>query len=101
MPGAAPGGARGLEFGRVLHYGRGVRRGHLGHVPYLLQKRWKLPVLQLQGDAHIRVLHAQGPKFREDGQDLTEEYWAARRRALLVEDVHPQSVQVISLDLFY
>lgn len=52
-------GARGgLELRRV-HGGRGLRRGHVCDVPYLLQERRELPILQLQRDAHVGVLCAE------------------------------------------
>lgn len=101
MPARAGRRARGLEVGGVVDDGRRVRRGHLGHVPDLLEEGRQLAVLQLQGDAHVGVLHAQRAQLRQDGQDLAVEHGAARGGALLVQDVHPQRVQVVSLDLLH
>lgn len=97
------GGARArLERrGRVQHHGRRLRRGHVRHVPDLLQEGRQLAVLELERDAHVGVLHAQRAQLGQHAQDLAVDHGAARRRRVLVQDVHPQRVQVISLDLLH
>lgn len=94
-------GARGLEVDGVVDDGRRLRCGHVRHVPDLLEEWRQLPVLQLQRDAHVRVLHAKGPELGQDGQDFAVNDRTARGGAQLVHDVHPQRVQVVALDLLH
>lgn len=94
-------GARGLEVDGVVHDGRRVRGGHLGHVPDLLEEGRQLAVLELQRDAHVGVLHAERAQLGQYGEDPAVHHGAARGAALLVQDVHPQRVQVVSLDLLH
>lgn len=88
-----------LEVGGVVEQRRRLSRRQVRHVPDFLQERGQLPVLELQRDAHVRVLHPKRAQFRQDGQDLAEHDRTARGAALLVQNVHPQRVQVVLLDL--
>lgn len=103
-PGLAAGGGgvlatQGLEL-RRLPGGCTLASRPLRHVPDLLEERRQLPVLQLQRDAHVGVLHTKGPQLGQDPEEPAVDDGAARRGAVLVHDVRFHGVQVISLDLF-
>lgn len=76
---AARGRRRSAAPPRQLERRRVGRRGrrHLRHVPYLLQERRQLPVLQLQRDAHVGVLRAERAQLRQHPEDLAEDDGAA------------------------
>lgn len=90
---------QGLEL-RRLPGGCTLTSRPLRHVPDLLEERRQLPVLQLQRDAHVGVLHTKGAQFSQNPEEPAVDDGAARRGTVLVDDVHFHRVQVISLDLF-
>lgn len=78
--------AEGLE--RLILDSIGRRRTwrirHIGHIPDLFEERRQFLVLQLQGDAHVRVLCPECPQFSENREHFRVDDRAATRSAVLV-----------------
>lgn len=74
---------------------------HVSDVPDLLEEGRQLPVLELEGYAHVRVLHPERSQLGEDREDLPEHDAAARGAAMLVQNVNSQRRQIVTLDLLH
>ena len=76
-------------------------RRYVLHVPYLLQEAGQLTVLQLEREAHLRVLVAERPQLGQDRQQLRERDATLRVAPVPVQDVDAQRVDVVALDRFH
>lgn len=78
----------------------GLHRGrYVLDVPDLLQEPWQFAVLQLEREAHLRVLVAQRSELRQDRQQFGEYHTALRIARVPIQDVDPQRVDVVALDV--
>ena len=79
---------------------RGSATGELGcHVPDLGEENWQLFVLELEAEAHLAVLVAEGPQLGQHGQQSGEN--RARIRSAPVVHVRPQRLQIDLLNLLH